>query len=96
MIDNNDPALRNLINAAEVGMWGLSLRFLTENEGGSAALAQLANVRAGKADLVCSVRFHGLDATLEGWYEAHGARTKVFTLQLTQSPDPQAPAKGQH
>ncbi len=79
--------VKTLTTAAEAGLWGLALNALTQTEGPGAAQALLSNVRSGKGEVLCLVRFHGHEVTLEGLYDSHGARSPLFNVTLTQAPD---------
>lgn len=88
--------VKTLTTAAEAGLWGLALNALNQTEGAGAALALLGNVRSGKGEVLCLVRFHGGAVTLEGVYDSHGARSPLFNVTLTQAPDLASGAGGLH
>lgn len=88
--------VKTLTTAAEAGLWGLALNALNQTEGAGAAMALLGNVRSGKGDVLCLVRFHGHEVSLEGVYESHGARSPLFNVTLTQAPDLPSGTGGVH
>lgn len=83
MSNNISEDVQVLTRAAETGLWGLVLKAMSHEEGSGAASALLANVQAGRAEVECLVRFRPGGVIYEAYYASQGARSHLFTVNIT-------------